>query len=77
MTDQLIGETANNISLFYFIRYLPVTGMFVHKHHLHHTFKARFVRLIPKSWHSWMSLRWEIYGCAVSGNTIRYYTNND
>ena len=28
---------------------------------------ARFVRLYPQTYHTWMSLRWEVYGCSYNG----------
>ena len=28
---------------------------------------ARFVRLYPQTYHHWMALRWEVYGCSYNG----------
>ena len=37
----------------------------VNKHELNPSFEAKYVRVYPKTWHSHVSLRWEIYGCFV------------
>ena len=37
----------------------------VKKHELNPSFEARYVRVYPKTWHSHICLRWEIYGCII------------
>ena len=34
-------------------------------------FVARYVRILPKGWELWPSLRWELYGCRYS----KYFWN--
>ena len=34
----------------------------VHKHYLA-PFQARYVRVLPVSWHGAIALRWELYAC--------------
>ena len=56
-------------------RYHTVSNIFaansdrntVVEHDMVPTITARYLRLHPLAWHSWPSLRWEIYGCAYTG----------
>lgn len=33
------------------------------KHYLKHPFRAQYVRLVPRTYHGWVSMRMEWYGC--------------
>ena len=45
----------------------------VNKHELDRPFEARYVRVYPKTWHTHVSLRWEVYGCPIKGNLIQNF----
>ena len=33
---------------------------------------ARYVRLYPQTWNSFISLRWEVYGCDIGKNVFKF-----
>jgi len=41
------------------------------KNRIHPPIIARFIRVLPRTWHSWNALRMELYGCLLGNVLIR------
>ena len=43
------------------------------RHYLNPRIRARYVRFVPVTWHNWICMRVEIYGCDAGESKLRLH----